>query len=208
VDNKPLQIGVGNSAFSNKKLPIIKKPQSLDSPQITLSEIPHLGKLNIRCAGDDRQQISKLTGYNLALQTNQLSSKAGRHAICLGPDEYLLLAEQGSETRLEKMLNSDKIINKIAVTNVSDALCALSLSGLKVRELLSKGCAIDLHPDSFGRNKSVQCDLALANVIIACIEANETDEFLCICRTSFAEYVLDWMIDAGYEFGIIARSYA
>ncbi|MDA9190956.1 hypothetical protein N9P07_05960, partial [Alphaproteobacteria bacterium] len=101
-----------------------------------------------------------------------------------------------------------KIINKIAVTNVSDALCALSLSGLKVRELLSKGCAIDLHPDSFGRNKSVQCDLALANVIIACIEANETDEFLCICRTSFAEYVLDWMIDAGYEFGIIARSYA
>ncbi|NCF46762.1 MAG: sarcosine oxidase subunit gamma, partial [Alphaproteobacteria bacterium] len=107
------------------------------------------------------------------------------------------------EIQLEKTLNSSDIIKQISVTNVSDALCALSLSGKKVRDLLAKGCAIDLHPDSFGKNQSAQCDLALSNVILICLEE---DAFICICRTSFAEYVLDWCLDAGFEFGIFASA--
>ena len=55
------------------------------------------------------------------------------------------------------------------------------------------------HPDSFYKNKTVQCDLALANIVLVCLEENE---FICICRTSFAEYILDWFIDASYEYGI------
>ena len=117
--------------------------------------------------------------------------------------EYLILAKQGGEIQLEKILNSSDIVKQISVTNVSDALCALSLSGKKVRDLLSKGCAIDLHPASFKRNQSAQCDLALANVILICLEEYE---FICICRTSFAEYVLDWCLDAGFEFGISASA--
>ena len=194
---------IGNSAFSNRTLPIIKKPKSLKKPQIDLSEIRHLGKLNIRCTSETRDSVSKLTQCNLSLQPNQSSSKAGRIALCLGPDEYLILAEQGSEIQLEKTLNSSDIIKQISVTNVSDALCALSLSGEKVRDLLSKGCAIDLHPDSFSTNQSAQCDLALANVVLICLEKNK---FICICRTSFAEYVLDWYLDAGFEFGISAST--
>lgn len=147
--------------------------------------------------------VSKLTQCNLSLQPNQSDSKAGRIALYLGPDEYLILVEQGREIQLEKTLNSSDIIKQISVTNVSDALCALSLSGKKVRDLLAKGCAIDLHPDSFGKNQSAQCDLALANVILICLEE---DAFICICRTSFAEYVLDWCLDAGFEFGIFASA--
>ena len=82
---------------------------------------------------------------------------------------------------------------------MSAALCAIQIFGPKVRDVLSKGCAIDLHPDSFYKNKAVQCDLALANIVLVCLEENE---FICICRTSFAEYILDWFIDASYEFGI------
>jgi sarcosine oxidase subunit gamma len=147
--------------------------------------------------------VSKLTQCNLSLQPNQSDGKAGRIALCLGPDEYLILVEQGREIQLEKILNSSDIIKQISVTNVSDALCALSLSGKKVRDLLAKGCAIDLHPDSFGKNQSAQCDLALSNVILICLEE---DAFICICRTSFAEYVLDWCLDAGFEFGIFASA--
>ena len=192
---------IGNSALSNRTLPIIKKPESLKTPQIELSEIRHLGKLNIRCSSKTRDAVGKLTQCNLSLQPNQSDSKAERIALCLGPDEYLILAKQGGEIQLEKILNSSDIVKQISVTNVSDALCALSLSGEKVRDLLSKGCAIDLHPDCFSRNQSAQCDLALANVILICLEENE---FICICRTSFAEYVLDWCLDAGFEFGIYA----
>ncbi|GIS15152.1 MAG: hypothetical protein CM15mP117_05840 [Alphaproteobacteria bacterium] len=35
-----------------------------------------------------------------------------------------------------------------------------------------------------------------------CLVCLEENEFICICRTSFAEYILDWFIDASYEYGI------
>ena len=40
------RIVVGCTAFNDKKLPILKKPESLKAPLIELSEIKHLGKLN------------------------------------------------------------------------------------------------------------------------------------------------------------------
>ena len=193
------RIVVGCTAFNDKKLPILKKPESLKAPLIELSEIKHLGKLNVRCGKKNRDALGKLIHCNLPIQINQINSKAGRFAISLGPDEYLILAEPGSENQLEKTLNSSDISKHISVVNVSDALCAIQVSGPKVRDLLSKGCAIDLHPDNFYKSKAAQCDLALANIILVCLEENE---FICICRTSFAEYILDWFIDASYEFGI------
>lgn len=194
-------IVIGDSAFSNKTLPLMRKPEFINTPQIRLSEIRHLGKLNIRCSPKDIDKVGKLIQSNLSLRPNHLSGKQGRIVLRIGPDEYLLLAEQGTEIQLEKTLNSSDVSKQISVTNISDALCAILLSGKKVRDLLSKGCAIDLHPDSFGKNQLAQCDLALANVLLVCCEENE---FICICRTSFADYVLDWCLDAGYEFGISA----
>ena len=74
---------IGNSALSNRTLPIIKKPESLKTTQIELSEIRHLGKLNIRCSSETRNAVGKLTQCNLSLKPNQSNSKAERIALCL-----------------------------------------------------------------------------------------------------------------------------
>ena len=193
----------GSAAFEKRRLPIIKKPENIEVAQIELSEILHLGKLNIRCNSIYRDKVGKLIQCDLPLEPNYMSNKAGRFAISLGPDEYLILAEPGGENQLEKILNSSNIAKHISVVNVSDAFCAILLSGKKVREFLSKGCPIDLDPNSFQENQSAQCDIALANVILLCLEKNE---FICICRTSFANYLLDWCCDAGQEFGILVTT--
>ena len=194
------RIALGSAAFENKTLPITKKPDFIEEPQIKVSEILHLGKLNIRCNPIIKDTVSKLIQCNLPSESNYISSKAGRFAISLGPDEYLIIAEPGSDDQLEKILNSSDLAKHISVVNVSDAFCAILLSGTKVRELLSKGCPVDLDSISFHKNQIAQCDLALANIILLCLDNHE---FVCICRTSFAEYILDWCIDAGQEYGII-----
>ncbi len=193
-------IAFGSAVFENKKLPITRKPGFMEIPQIEVSEILHLGKLNIRTNHNIRDKVSKLIQCDLPSEKNYMSSKAGRFAISLGPDEYLILAEPGSESQLEKILNSSDLAKQISVVDVSDALCAILLSGTKIRDLLSKGCPIDLDPNNFQKNQTAQCELALANVILLCSDENE---FVCICRTSFAEYILDWCIDAGKEYGIL-----
>ena len=89
-----------------------------------------------------------------------------------------------------------------AATNVTDALCAISLRGPAVRQVLAKGCAIDLHPSVFTAGMCAQTMLSHAAVTLI---AGESDRFTLICRTSFAAYVHDWLMDAGLEYGASFR---
>ena len=70
------RIVVGCAAFNDKKLPILKKPESLKAPLIELSEIKHLGKLNVRCGKKNRDALGKLIHCNLPIQINQINSKS------------------------------------------------------------------------------------------------------------------------------------
>jgi sarcosine oxidase subunit gamma len=89
-----------------------------------------------------------------------------------------------------------------AVTNVTDSLCAMSLRGPAVRQVLAKGCSLDLHPSKFGAGDSAQTMLAHAAITLM---AHDETGFTLICRTSFAPYVAEWLIDAGLEFGASFR---
>ena len=86
-----------------------------------------------------------------------------------------------------------------AVTNVTDALCAMSLRGPALRKVLAKGCALDLHPSVFTAGMCAQTMLSHAAVTLVAVS---DDQFTLICRTSFAAYVHDWLMDAGLEYGV------
>jgi len=88
------------------------------------------------------------------------------------------------------------------VTNVTDSLCALSLRGKAVRRVLAKGCALDLHSSKFGTGDCAQTMLAHAAVTLI---AHDAPGFTLVCRTSFAPYVTEWLMDAGLEFGASFR---
>ena len=81
---------------------------------------------------------------------------------------------------------------------MTDSLCALALGGSAVRQVLAKGCSLDLHPSKFATGDCAQTMLAHAGVTLI---AQDADRFMLICRTSFAPYVADWLMDAGREYG-------
>ena len=68
------------------------------------------------------------------------------------------------------------------------------------RDLLAKGCTLDLHPDEFKAGECAQTGLAKANVLIARIAAPEGFELLV--RRTFADYLVQWLHHAGREFEI------
>ena len=73
------------------------------------------------------------------------------------------------------------------------------LTGDKVRWVLAKGCALDLHSDIFVAGMCAQTMLSHAGVTLIC---EGVDDFILICRTSFASYVLDWLCDAATDVGV------
>lgn len=171
-------------------------------PGLVITELAHLGKINLRGGADMLPVIRTHTGCDALPENNRLVSVGDRHLVWLGPDEFLLLCAAGTETHLHSQLTLDMADIHAAVTNVTDSLCALSLRGSAVREVLARGCALDLHPSKFTAGDCAQSMLAHAAVTLI---ANDETGFTLICRTSFAPYVADWLMDAGLAFGVSFR---
>ena len=171
-------------------------------PGLVITELAHLGKVNLRGDNGMMPAINKHTGCAELPEPNRVVSVGDRQLVWLGPDEFLLLCAAGTETHLHSQLTLDMAGIHAAVTNVTDSLCALSLRGKAVRKVLAKGCGLDLHVSKFGTGDCAQTMLAHAAVTLI---AHDASDFTLVCRTSFAPYVTEWLMDAGLEFGASFR---
>jgi sarcosine oxidase subunit gamma len=168
-------------------------------PGLVFSEMVHLGKLNLRATKSASTQVKSIIGCAFPTAANRFSSAGERHVVWLGPDEFLIICEAGKDAELASTLESTLKTQHCAVTNITDALAAFHLKGTAVRQVLAKGCAIDLHPGSFTSGDAAQTLLSHAAVTMLAVAENEV---IVICRTSFAPYLHDWLLDAALEYGV------
>ena len=193
--NKPVFSGA--TALSNKSASKSANASG-GTVGLTFHVMEHLGKLNIRGDNSLKAAVKAATGCHFPPLANHFETAGERHLVWLGPDEYLLLCESGKEKALYDTLISTIKTNHYAITDVSDSLCALSLSGAAVRDVLAKGCSLDFLPSKFGAGRCAQSLLAHAGITLMALP---DDAFILICRTSFAPYVHDWLVDAALEYG-------
>ena len=172
-------------------------------PGLTVAELAHLGKLNIRGGSHILAAVKSRTGCTALPGNNSFVAVGDRRLIWLAPDEYLLLCEAGQEADIHNQLALDFDNMHAAVTTVTDSLCALSLRGPALRQVLAKGCALDLHPSVFTAGQCAQTMLSHAGVTLV---AEDENSFILSCRTSFAAFVAGWLADAGIEFGASFKS--
>ena len=187
----------GETALPNKPASKIANPNGV-ALGLVFHVMEHLGKLNIRGDHSLKAAVKAATGCDFPPLANRFETAGERHVIWLAPDEYLLLCESGKEKALHDTLKSTIKTSHFAITDVSDSLCALSISGPSVRDVLAKGCSLDLHPSQFGAGQCAQSLLAHAGITLMALS---DDAFILICRTSFAPYVHDWLVDAALEYG-------
>ena len=89
---------------------------------------------------------------------------------------------------------------RVAITDVSGGQTAVVLRGGFVRELVAKGCPLDLHPRVFGIGQCAQSHLAKAPILIRQVDGQPSFEI--IVRRSYADYFWLWLEDAAAEFGL------
>ena len=75
----------------------------------------------------------------------------------------------------------------------------LRLRGSHSRDVLAKGCSLDLHPRAFGEGTAAQTMLGQAGVILLAVDANGADDRILV-GSSFARYLADWLLDAAGEY--------
>lgn len=175
--------------------------------RLTVREIPFAAQLNFRADPADTRVadgVRKALGFSPPRDPNTVASAGGRHALWLGPDEWLIVGGEGEEALLTRVLNTALGESVGAVVDVSGNRTIIELSGPAARDVLAHGCPLDLHPRRFGPGRCAQSVLARAQVIIQ--QVNETPTFHLYVRTSFAWYVAEWLLDAMTEYVAAAPS--
>ena len=170
----------------------------------TLTQRGFRGYVNVRGDRSDlRFQQAVMRGMGLVPpdRPNTAVEHNGRAALWLGPDEWLIVAPAGEEAIVVARLRDELRVGQGAVTDVSGGYECLAISGLDARSVLAKGCLLDLHPRVFGPGQCSQTLIAKAGVVIW--HRNVVDEFELLVRRSYANYLAEWLVDAGSEFGVV-----
>jgi sarcosine oxidase subunit gamma len=177
---------------------------------ICLRELPFLTQLNLRIdpTGPAVTAVSEVLGaalpmasctsHRVPLQTNTTDGTGELELLWLGPDEWLILGPPGVGPDVQDSLRQAIGGGFGAVTDVSAQRTALRMSGPAARDVLSRGCSIDLHPQVSPRGACVQTLLAQTGAIVVVRDDTATD-FLLLVRSSFAEYAAAWLVDAATE---------
>src|SRR5215471_16887661 len=119
---------------------------------------------------------------------------AGR-AVWLGPDEWLLTSTTETPDELEALVRAVVLPLGGAAADVSAQRIGLRLTGPRVRDVLAKGCSIDLHPRVFSFGSSAQTTLGQVGVVLLALSGSG-DDYLVLVRSSFAGYLAGWLLDA------------
>lgn len=141
-------------------------------------------------------RIGKQLGTELPEACGRVASAGAHSALWLGPDEWLVVSPDGSGA-LSGVLSEALADDPGSVVDVSANRTTLELSGPAARATLEKGCPVDLHPRSFGPGTAVATTVGPVPVLLW--QTGETT-YRLLPRSSFADYVARWLIDATTEF--------
>lgn len=176
------------------------EPQAAAGP-LTLHEMSVPGQINLRGDPNDPaflDGVARELGCGLPLTPNTAATGEGITALWLGPDEWLVIVAPGEEGTLAAHLTAALARRHCAVTDVSGNRALIRLSGVPAREVLAKGCSLDLHPEKFVAGHCAQTLVARAGVILH--QRDDAPTFDLIPRRSFAEYLWRWLEDAMAEY--------
>ncbi|MDN0083898.1 sarcosine oxidase subunit gamma family protein [Crenobacter sp. SG2305] len=124
-------------------------------------------------------------------------SPHGCSAVWMGPDEWLIESTEETGPELETALRSALGGEHHAVIDVSSGFTVFELTGSKVRDVLAKGCPLDLHPRVFPVGHSVQSHYFKAGITLLRLDEAR---YRLVVRRSFAEYCCLMLLDAADEF--------
>ncbi|MER5217418.1 sarcosine oxidase subunit gamma family protein [Streptomyces sp. NPDC002838] len=166
---------------------------------VTLTEWPFITMVNLRVdpASEAADRIEKTLGTPLPRLCGHITASGPHTVVWLGPDEWLVLSQAEAPAvaaELRESLGADPG----SVVDVSANRTTLELSGPAARQVLEKGCPLDLHPRAFGPGQAVSTTVGPVAVLLWQVDSTPT--YRLFPRSSFADYLARWLIDAMNEY--------
>ena len=174
-------------------------PWALADGAVTLDELRFAQQIGIRLGA---RIPAYLAGLPLPLEPNRVASMRTVRVLWLGPDEWLVTAPEGAvpelPTRIARAVADQRAI---IITELSASRAIIEISGTRARELLQKGCGLDLHPRAFAPGHCAQTVFAKLPVLVD--QLSPAPAYRLYVRRSSARWLCDWLVDAAEEFRFV-----
>lgn len=167
------------------------------APVLGLSAAPPAARFVLRGRSEALAGAETALGFALPREACRAASAGDRHALWLGPDEWLLLAPAAEAQSLGAALETAMDGLPHSLVEVSQRQTALTLSGPRALDLLSVGCLLDLDLAAFPVGMCTRTVMAKAEIVLW--RTGETEFHIEVWR-SFSPYVWRFLEAAGAEF--------
>jgi sarcosine oxidase subunit gamma len=146
-----------------------------------------------------RAGLAAVLGFGPAVAANRAASRSAMSILWLGPERWLVVAPETEEGALALRLRGSLGVAEFAVTDLGHGRTVLRVAGDRARDLLAKGCPIDLHPRSFPPDACAQSLLGHVGVLIHAVDVGPRFD-LYVAR-SFALTAWEWLMESAAEYG-------
>jgi sarcosine oxidase subunit gamma len=150
----------------------------------------------LRGRADDVGAIARRLGLELP-QRGRVALSTNHMSLSVRPDRWLLLSPPSTPGEAARKWTT-RCAGYAAAIDLSSALTAFELSGDSVRELLVRGCRLDLDPEAFPEGHAAATIMAQVPVILA----NLGPAMLLLAPSTTARHFGEWLRSTGRPFGL------
>ena len=184
-----------------RRSPLAHLSERLDASghgPVSLTELPFRAMVSVRVDPDTAvaQRIEAVLGVELPRSCGTVTEAGPTAVLWLGPDEWLVVSRTEAGFLADQLQAAAQGAHA-SVVDVSANRTVLELAGPSARAVLEKGCPVDLHPRRFGPDTAVTTTLARIPLLLW---QSAPETYRLLPRSSFADYVARWLLDAMQEF--------
>jgi len=184
-----------HSALEGKYYPGIHGIETSKPPGISVQEIRTLNLLHISGSPHDShflKAVKSSVQYELPLVPNTTAGNKISFGLWISPNSWLI----GSYKKAVINLLISKNLN---ITNISSGRTILRISGPNTRDILAKGCPLDLHPEVFTPGLCAQSKINSLSILLNSIDNETIDIFV---PRSLSVGFWEWLLKATLEYGL------
>ncbi len=162
-----------------------------DAIAVTLAVRPQVGILSLRGNARDPQFLAAaehMLGAALPLAAGTTCAAAAGQVFALSPSEWWLVS--GGTPAVEA--------TTVHTIDLSEGRTVMRLAGPRARDVLAKGCGLDLHPHAFAIDRCTQTPVAHVGALLHRVDDSAWDLYV---PRSYARHFWEWLTDAASEFG-------
>lgn len=163
-------------------------------PRLRLRPTPHCARFSLRIAKAHLEKAAGAFGLDIPTEIGGMRSAAEKTAICLGPDEWLLMAPESEGVEIEARFAEIDPRPSLSLVDVGHRTVGIEVSGPAAAWVLSAGCPLDLEALPIGGGTRTILDKAEVVLMRLGVETYRLE----IAR-SFAEFVWSFLSTAGRE---------